>query len=157
MKPTVYIETSIVSYLASRPSRDIIAAGRQRITREWWESVRPQCDCFISAFVIKEVRQRDSNAAQKRLEAIATLGILEETADVDRLARIYYATLGIPNKARADSKHLAIACIHQMDYLLTWNLQHIGNVVIKKKIAELNKRLDMHTPTICTPEEFMEV
>jgi hypothetical protein len=157
MKPTVYIETTIVSYLTSRPSRDIIAAGRQRITHDWWDSVRPQCDCFISAFVLKEARQGDSSAVQKRIEAVATLRILEETADVDRLARIYFATLGISDKARTDSEHLAMATIHQMDYMLTWNLQHLANVVIKRKIAELNKRLDIHTPTICTPEELMEV
>ncbi len=59
MKPTVYIETSVISYLTAKPSRDLIVAGHQQITAEWWEQVRPQVECFVSPFVIQEVSRGD--------------------------------------------------------------------------------------------------
>lgn len=64
MKPTVYIETTIISYLTARPSRDLIVAGHQQITAEWWEDVRPKVDCFVSPFVIQEASRGDSEMAQ---------------------------------------------------------------------------------------------
>ena len=78
MKPTVYIETTIVSYLTARPSRDLIVAGHQQITSEWWEEIRANVDCFVSPFVIQEAARGDSKMAARRLEAIAEFPVLAE-------------------------------------------------------------------------------
>jgi len=67
MKPSVYIETTIISYLTSKPSRDLIIAAHQQITTEWWTDVRSQVECFVSPFLIDEASRGDAIYAQKRL------------------------------------------------------------------------------------------
>jgi len=109
MKPTVYLETTVISYLAARPSRDLIIAGHQQITRDWWKHVLPLCDPFISPIVLEEVERGDTDAAQLRTEMIAGLPVLEIVPEVARLAESYFAATVIPEKARADSYHLALA------------------------------------------------
>ncbi|HVS81202.1 MAG TPA: hypothetical protein VHE60_05675 [Pyrinomonadaceae bacterium] len=78
MKPSVYIETTIISYLTAKPSRDLIVAAHQQITFEWWASVRQEVECFVSPFVIDEVARGDDEYARKRLEAIADFSVLRE-------------------------------------------------------------------------------
>jgi predicted nucleic acid-binding protein len=109
MKPTIYLETTVISYLAARPSRDLIIAGHQQITRDWWKHVLPLCDPFISPIVLEEVERGDADAAQLRREMIAGLPVLEIVPEVARLAESYFAATVIPEKARADSYHLALA------------------------------------------------
>lgn len=157
MKPTVYVETSIVSYLTARPSRDLIVAGHQQITIEWWDSVRPQVDCFISPFVIEEASRGDQEAAQKRMAALMGFTILKVNDEVRNLAERYFEAIDLPGKARIDAFHLAIAVWHGTDYLLSWNCKHIASARVRKILAEINETLSIHTPVICTPEELMEV
>lgn len=70
MKEKVYIETSVISYLCSWPSRDLIVAANQEVTREWWERDRMRYDLFVSQFVTAEIRAGDDNAAAKRVRAV---------------------------------------------------------------------------------------
>ena len=157
MKPTVYIETSVVSYLTARPSRDLIVAGHQQITAEWWSSVRPQVDCFISPFVIEEASRGDEEASERRMAALAGFAILEVNEDVQRLAERYFSAIDLPDRARIDAFHLAMAVWHGTDYLLSWNCKHIASARVRKTLAEINETLGIQTPVICTPEELMEV
>jgi hypothetical protein len=157
MKPTVYIETSIVSYLTARPSRDLIVAGHQQLTHEWWRKARPQVQCLISPYVIDEASQGDQQAAQKRLEAIAEFPILTLNEDIKALALTYQKAAQIPEKAKLDAFHLAFPAWYKIDYLLTWNCKHIANANVRKIIGNINRQLNIHTPIICTPEELMEV
>ena len=157
MNPTVYIETSIVSYLMARPSRDLIVAGHQQITNEWWHSVRPQVDCFISAFVLEEASRGDEEASQKRMTALTEIAMLEVNDKIRDLAEAYFQAIDMPDKARIDAFHLAIAVWHGMDYLLSWNCKHVASARVRKILAEINEGLSIHTPIICTPEELMEV
>lgn len=157
MKPSVYIETTIVSYLTAKPSRDLIIAAHQQITTEWWTDVRSQVDCCISAFVIDEASRGDVAYAQKRLDEIADFTVLEVNEQVEDLAQQYFAALQIPEKARIDAFHLAVAAWHKMDYVLSWNCKHIASGRVQKTLREINARLGVHTPVVCTPEELMEV
>lgn len=157
MNPTVYIETSIVSYLTTRPSRDLIVAAHQQITHEWWRTVRPKVQCLISPYVIDEASQGDQQAAQKRLEAVAGFPILTLNEEIKALALKYQAAAQIPEKAKLEAFHLAFPAWHKIDYLLTWNCKHIANANVRKIIENLNRQINIHTPNICTPEEFMEV
>ncbi|MDZ7360786.1 MAG: type II toxin-antitoxin system VapC family toxin [candidate division KSB1 bacterium] len=157
MKPTVYIETSIVSYLTAWPSRDLIVAGHQQITHEWWSQIRPEVQCLISPYVIDEASQGDREAAQKRLEAIVGFPILTLNEEIKALAQKYQTAVQIPEKAKLDAFHLAFPAWYKIDYLLTWNCKHIANATVRKIIESLNRQLNIHTPVICTPEEFMEV
>ncbi len=157
MKSSVYIETSVISYLTVKPSRDLIVAAHQQITSDWWETALPHYDAFISPIVLEEISRGDANAVQSRLEKVSAFPVLEILPEVRNLADAYFSALEIPEKARADSYHLAIASWHGIDFLVSWNCTHIVNGRIKMMIEEINARQGIRTPIICTPEELMEV
>lgn len=135
----------------------MIVAGHQQITLEWWDSLRPQVDCFISPFVIEEASRGDEAASQKRMVALTGFTILEVNDEIRNLAERYFEAIDLPDKARIDAFHLAIAVWHRTDYLLSWNCKHIASARVRKILAEINQALTIHTPVICTPEELMEV
>jgi predicted nucleic acid-binding protein len=157
MKSSVYIETSVISYLTAKPSRDLIVVAHQQITNEWWENALPHYDIFVSPIVLEEISRGDVNAVQSRLEKVSPFSVLEVLPEVRNLADAYFSALDIPEKARADSYHLAIASWHGMDFLVSWNCTHIANGRIKMMIEEINAKQGIRTPIICTPEELMEV
>lgn len=154
MKPKVYLETSIISYLAARPSRDIIIAAHQELTNEWWENRRKRFELFVSQLVIQEAKAGDKNAAQKRLDILEPIPLLELNDKVISLARILMNE-AIPQKAVEDALHIAVAAIHGMDYLLTWNCKHIANAEKEHAIAAVCRSSNFEPPIICTPEELM--
>lgn len=155
-KPTVYVESTVMSYYTARASRDLIVAAHQEITREWWEQALPQFDAFISEFVLEEIGRGDAEAATKRLSVSEGFPILEVSQAVADLAEKYLTVLPIPDRARADAYHLATAVFHGMDYLVTWNCTHIAAGRIIAAVDAVNAGLDYATPVICTPEELME-
>ena len=157
MIPSVYIETSIISYLTSKPSRDLIIAAHQQTTSEWWAKVRPNVECYVSPFVIDEASRGDDEYARKRLEAITDFSVLEVNEEIENLAQKYFLALDIPDKAKIDAFHLAIAAWHQMDYVLSWNCKHIASARVQKMLQNANARLGIYIPIVCTPEELMEV
>jgi len=126
IKQKVYIETSVISYLTSKPSRDLIIAAHQQITYDWWNTIKPNAECYISQFVIDEIQKGDSEAAQFRLKAIENLLILEVNDNIKNLAKKYQELLNLPEKSKLDAFHLAIAVIHRIDYLMSWNCKHIA-------------------------------
>lgn len=145
------------SYLTAKSSRDLIVASHQQITVEWWDQVRSQINCFVSDFVIQEAERGNTVYAQKRLEAIKDFPVLELNDEIKALAQKYFAALQIPERAQIDAFHLAAASWHRMDYLLSWNCTHIASGRVRKIVRDINDGLGVHTPTICTPEELMEV
>ncbi|MCP4155853.1 MAG: type II toxin-antitoxin system VapC family toxin [bacterium] len=157
MKYSLYIETSVVSYLTGRLSRNLIVAAHQQLTRDWWDNSLPHFQPFISPVVLDEASKGDKEAAALRLDMLKTFPILEITPGIAKLADAYYSSLQIPQKAKADTYHMAIATWHNVDFLVTWNCKHIANGLIIKKLKELNLQLGTKSPVICTPEELMEV
>jgi hypothetical protein len=154
MKPKVYLETSVVSYYTSRPSRDLVTAARQQVTREWWEESRSQFETYISALVFEEAKGGDPSAAEKRLEAIAGMPVLELTDDSERLAKEIIKLGPIPAEYLEDALHIALATVNGMDFLLTWNFNHINNAIIKREIIKVAEKNDYECPVICSPEEL---
>lgn len=157
MKPKVYLETTIISYLTSRPSRDIITAAHQQSTQEWWDISRNKFDVFVSQIVIQEVGEGDDDAIARRLDAIENIAQIEVQPEAVSLAQSLVADGLVPEKAAADALHIAIATVQGMDYLLTWNLKHIANATIRNAIADACRQRGYEPPIICTPEELMEV
>jgi hypothetical protein len=155
MKPTLYMETTIPSYLTSRPSRDLIIAGHQQITREWWEKRRTGFDIYISQFVVDEVSAGNPAAARERLRAIKGLALLDITPEVGTLAAGILASGVIPERAAADAAHIAIAAVHGMSFLMTWNCVHIANAIIARTVAGVCRHHGFECPVICTPEELL--
>ena len=156
MKPKVYIETSIISYHTAQPSRDLIVAGHQQITQEWWSRQMPLFDPHISAVVLEEISQGDQKAARARLKAVEGFPSLAITPAVIERARGSFEALSLPDKARLDALHLALSVQHGMEYLLSWNFTHIVGARPRATIQALNYRMGILTPVICTPEELLE-
>ena len=154
----VYLETSFVSYLtAPRFSRDPIAAAHQQITLEWWSRRRADFELVVSQVVLDEAGLGDPTASESRLEAIAALPRLLVTDSAVALARTILTRGLLPSRAFPDALHIAIATVHQVDYLLTWNCKHIANVEILPRIAVVCEELGHPLPIICTPEELLGV
>jgi hypothetical protein len=155
-KPKVYLETSIIGHLASRPSRDLITAAHQQITHDWWHRHRSDFDLYVSAPVLRESRAGDAEAAKEReafLEGIKELEANDEAAALaDELVRQHL----LPPKAEADASHIALAVVHHMDYLLTWNCRHIANASLRASVEATCRAAGYQPPIICTPEELLE-
>ena len=114
MKPRVYIETTIPSYLTARPSRDLVRAAHQQVTREWWDA-RHGFDLFVSEIVMSEAAGGDPEAAAKRLEAIAGIQFLRLDDHARVLARELVAAGPLPENAAIDALHVAVAVVNGMD------------------------------------------
>jgi hypothetical protein len=155
MKASVYIETSIVGYLTSRLSRELVTAAHQQLTQQWWESRRQRFDLYVSQLVVREAGAGDPNEARKRLGAIEDMSQLELNEDCRRLARDLVERHAIPREAAEDALHIAISAVHGMQYLLTWNCAHIGNAQRRDAIEEVCRDNGCEPPVICTPEELM--
>jgi len=130
-------------------------AAHQQITLEWWDTRRDGFDIYISQFVLNEVGAGDREAARKRLDAIKEFEQLDITDDVTKLAEAIIASGAIPNKAPTDAAHIAVAAIHGMKFLMTWNCTHIANAEISSVVEEICKKHCFECPVICTPEELM--
>ena len=157
MKAKVYLETTIISYFTARPSRDIITAAHQQLTQEWWASRENRFDLFISQIVLQEAHQGDEDAIRRRLEMIESIPEVEVNPQALALAQALVTEKIVPEKAAADALHIAIATVHGMDYLLTWNLKHIANASIRNAITDLCRQRGYEPPVICTPEELLEM
>jgi predicted nucleic acid-binding protein len=153
-KATVYLETTIPSFLTSRPSNDLILAGQQQLTLRWWNSRKRHYRLFISELVVEEAGRGDSQAARKRLNAIKTLPILEIDDETIKLGAQILKSGVIPQKAAADAGHVAVAARHGIDYLLTWNCKHIANAEIIRRLEQVIRAFGYLAPTICTPTEL---
>ena len=152
---SVYIETTIPSYLTSWPARNLIAAAHQAITREWWSLRRDRFHLFVSQLVITEASSGDPAAAQLRLDALAGIPLLPFTDSVEWIAG-ELARLGlVPSNAAADAFHVAFASVHAVDYLLTWNCRHIANAERLPAIEKFLRDNGFSVPNVCTPEELM--
>lgn len=155
MKPAVYIETSIISYLAARPSRDIIVAGQQQTTRIWWDERSSQFDLVTSELVLREAALGDAGAAARRTTLLTGMRSLASTAEAESLATLLLDRVRLPRKAALDAGHVAVAAIHGVDFLVTWNCTHIANAVLRPRIESACREAGYKPPTICTPFELM--
>lgn len=151
----VYIETSIVSYLTARTSHNLVVAANQELTQEWWEARRTDFDLVISEFVARESSAGDADAAARRMKAIESIPELTITNEVGKLARILIDKVPLPPKAQVDAFHIAVAAIHGVEYLLTWNCTHINNAALRPRIEGLCRSKGFEPPIICTPQELL--
>ena len=156
MKPRLYLETTIPSYLTAWPSRDLVRAAHQQITREWWEQRRAEFDLFVSEVVVDECQGGDPSAADKRMEVIRDLPLLEETAEAVSLAKSLLREVPLPEQAAVDALHIAIAAVQGMDYLLTWNCTHIANPFLRFRIDLVCREHGYEPPIISTPDEMLQ-
>jgi len=155
MAATVYLESTIISYLAAWPSRDLITAARQQLTRTWWELRRTDFRLFVSEEVVREIRAGDADAVSRRLTYLAGLSALIITAPAIELAKALVDERCMPPEAATDALHVAIATVNGIEYLLTWNCSHIANAQMRGKIERLIRARGHQPPILCTPEELL--
>jgi hypothetical protein len=156
-KKTVYIETSIASYLMARPTSDLLAAAWQKATVDWWDTQRNRFDLYTSDVVTEEAGKGNPEAAMRRLEALSGIPILVLTEDVVALSKALIEEKALPAKALDDSLHIAVSAVHNINYLLTWNCRHIDNAETKPIIRSVCTIHGHTSPEICTPQELMGV
>ena len=154
MRRQVYLETSIVSYLAARPSRSLIMAAHQEVTRQWWER-RQRFELYISQLVLNEAAGGDSAAARRRLALVRGMRQLPVTPEVIDLGHALVMDGMLPPKAAIDALHIAVATVHDMDILLTWNCRHLANAELLGELARYLRGKGYEMPVTTTPEELM--
>ena len=152
---SVYLETTFISYLVARPSRDLLVAAHQQATQEWWANRRSQFERSVSQVVIDEASVGDPAEVQKRLAIIGGLPTPAITDEANALTQSIMAAGILPPKVLRDAAHVAVAAVHAIDYLLTWNCKHLANAQIARRIAVVCEKLGRKMPIICTPEELM--
>ncbi len=151
---SIYLETSIISYLAARPSRDLVVAAHQQLTHDWWE-YRSEYELVVSELVVTEASKGDPNVANQRLnllEGVKRIALSEQARSF--ALQLTFAKL-VPENAVADALHIAVAATSGIDFLLTWNCAHIANAATRPKIEGWFRAHSIMPPTICTPEELL--
>jgi hypothetical protein len=155
MKKKVYIETSVISYLVARLSNDIVTAGRQIVSQQFWDK-REEYEGFCSVLVYVEAARGDADLARNRLERLSALEELQATEDAKEVMKTLLDKSLIPKEYADDALHIAIAAINGMDFLVSWNFKHINNPVTRKQIENTIESLGYEAPSICSPDEFLE-
>ncbi len=156
MKPTVYIETTIIGYLAMRQTRDARTSVLQQVTRDWWDNERQRFELFISRFVVAECSAGDASAADERMVYLRDIPLAEASGEVERLTLDLIDGLQLPKKAEVDASHIATAAVASLQFLLTWNCTHIANAKLRPSIERICRTHGFEPPVICTPLELME-
>jgi predicted nucleic acid-binding protein len=154
MKPRVYVETTVISYLTARPTLNALQEGRRQVTLRWWARRRAAFDVQISPLVHAEASRGDAVAARARLDAINGLPMLPLDDRALSLASALICPGAIPRKATDDAAHIALCAVHSITYLLTWNFKHIANAEIRLKLDYICASNGYRLPIICTPEEL---
>ncbi|NQT18715.1 MAG: type II toxin-antitoxin system VapC family toxin [Planctomycetes bacterium] len=152
---SVYIETSIASYLTARPSQDVRTAAWQQITVQWWEQAREHYELFTSELVVSEAAAGHPEAAQRRLDSLRSITELVVDSEMESLAARLIADGGFPAKAAVDALHVAIATVQAVDLFLTWNCRHINNADTKPIVRSICAVAGYTCPEICTPQELL--
>ena len=156
MPSTVYLETSIISYLTGRANRNVVITAHQQLTRRWWDTQRQQFELFVSPLVLQEAAAGNPTMAQRRLEMMRGLQVLAVTPEATTVAEQLVQSGPLPKKAEVDALHIGIAAVHGMEYVLTWNCKHIANARMRSQIEAICRDLRYEPPIMCTPEELLE-
>jgi predicted nucleic acid-binding protein len=153
----VYLETTIISYLAAHPSRDLVTAARQRVTADWWASERERFSLYVSELVLREAADGDADAVSRRSVWLAGIAVLKVTERAAAVARALLEQRAVPATETADALHIGLAAAHGLEYLLTWNCRHIANATMRQRIDRVCRSAGLEPPVLCTPDELMEV
>ena len=156
MPSSLYLETSIISYLTGRRSRSVVITAHQQLTKKWWNMRHQQFELFVSPLVLREVTVGNPTMAQRRLRIVRELPVLALTADATAVAEQLMKNGPLPPKAEVDALHIGVAAVHGIEYLLTWNCRHIANARTRSQIESICRNMGYEPPVMCTPEELTE-
>ena len=131
--------------------------AHQETTKEWWKSAFDRFHLFASQLVAQECRVGDEQAARDRFEVLDGLRLLPITSDAEQLADYLIQRHAVPRYEPEDALQIALAAIHRIQYLVTWNCRHIANAATRGAIERVCRDAGYEPPVICTPEELLEV
>ena len=157
MKPSIYLETSVIGCLAMRLSGVLRIAANQQITRDWWDNHRERYDLFISRYVVDECSRGNPVAAQERLVFLKDIPLLDVDDSTKTLANALLAKVPLPPKAAVDAVHISAAALNGIEFLVTWNCKHIANPALRMRIESVCREMNCEPPVICTPQELLEI
>jgi hypothetical protein len=155
MGAKIYLETSVVSYFASRPSRDVVTAGRQQTTHDFWALLGKEFEGSVSSLVLMEAERGDADLAKRRLKALESFPVIQTTPEADELANAIVEGRGIPREFPEDALHIDLATMGGMDFLVTWNFAHINNPFTRMMIRQLVENAGYISPEIVSPDELL--
>ena len=150
----IYIESTIPSYVVARPARDLLQAARQQVTRDWWDLEREKHDLFTSQIVLDEIATGEAAMAKQRLDLMTNIDLLDLTDEVKTLTKHILGSGLLPTAADRDGAHIALATVHEMDILVSWNCRHIVNAAIQGRLRRLAEGSGFTLPVLCTPDEL---
>ena len=156
MRPTAYIETTVIGHLVGHMLADPIVAGRQAVTRQWWPTAIAKYRFFVSKVVAEECAAGDPDAAKERLEVLESLDFIATSPSVDELARKLIEGFAVPKTEPRDAVHISLAATNGLEYLVSWNFKHIVNPKTRLAIERVCREAGLEPPIICTPDELME-
>jgi predicted nucleic acid-binding protein len=154
MRQKIYLETSVISYLVSRPSKNLVIAGRQAVTKDMWDII-DNYDIFISDIVIQESSRGDLKLAKLRLDALEKFNILKIDDEAKELAKLSVQRKAIPDKCPEDALHISISAVNGIDVVVTWNFKHLNNPFTRINIRKAIELNGYTCPEICSPDEFL--
>ena len=153
---SMYLESSVISYIVSEPSKDIIILSHQLLSRDWWKNAEKEYNLYISQPVISEISKGNKELAEKRINLIKDFPVLDFNEAIDDLILNYMNYFKLPVKMELDVTHIAYAVYYELDYLVTWNCRHIANAHFRHQITKYNILNNLFLPELCTPEELLE-
>lgn len=151
MRKSVYLDSTILSYLFDE--RESIKMYVD-ITKKWWDQERQNFDVWISEETIAELSKGDYPNKTKIIECMSQISVLPSDAFLVSIAQVYLKNYLMPQTLTGDALHLAYASYYKIDFLLTWNCNHLANANKKQHIRIINSRIDLFTPEIITPLEL---
>ena len=156
MKPSVYVETTIVSYLVGWLNRnDLQVAAHQEVTRRWWATRRSDFDLVASPLVVDEAADGDPVLAAELLRFLQDVPLLRIPEHAHALKFQLLRRTQIPAKAENDALHIAIAAVHGIEFLVSWNCRHIANAVTLPVVYDVCRQSGYEPPLVCTPYELL--
>jgi len=153
MEKSVYLDTTILSYLFDE--RDELKTYTE-ITFKWWQTQRGKYDIFLSEETLAELNYGDYPNKPKILDEALKIEVLPFNNIVKDVAQFYINNFLMPLKLEGDAFHLAYASVYKIDFLLTWNCNHLANANKKQHIRIINTKLGLSTPEVITPLELFE-
>lgn len=153
-KSRIYVESSTISYLTARRSRDIVLNAKQELTHEWWE-LRDRFDLFVSETVVEEISEGDPEAAEARLQVVQGIPLLVINEAIKPLAQALLRAGAVPIKSETDAVHIAYSAVYEMDFLITWNQKHIATDARRRFIEDVLLDSGFHLPRLLTPEQHL--
>ena len=151
MKPTVYLDTTIPSYFFDERENLKLHIDA---TKKWWNEERENFDILISEETIAEITDGEYPRKTEIVQFISEIQILPYEPQIIEIAQIYLENYLMPRVLKGDALHLAYASFYKIDFLLTWNCNHLANANKRKHIRVINTRLNLAIPDIITPLEL---